>query len=122
MWGGSCLRQVTGRKAAVDGISDSFPFPSLQPAQVLSHCGGQLHQWHHHPHQSQATNPSSGTGLGRGGKGKTWLGQADVKALDFSELQLSQEVSLGAEQSIWFSLSLNALLRFEGVLFGKPEN
>lgn len=46
----------------------------------------------------------------------------DEKALDFSELQLLQEVSLRAEKSIWFSLSLNALLQFEGVLFAKPEN
>lgn len=55
------------------------------------------------------------------GRGKTWLGQTDEKALDFSELQPLQ-VSLRAEQSIWFSLSLNALLQFEGVLFAKPEN
>lgn len=41
MWAGVCsgLKQVTGRKAAVYGDSDSFPFRSLQPTQVLSHCG-----------------------------------------------------------------------------------
>lgn len=75
----------------------------------------------HHHHQSQATNPTSGTGVRWGGRGKTWLGQTDDKAMDFSELQLLQ-VSLGAEQSIWFSLSLNALLQFERVLFAKPQN
>lgn len=84
--------------------------------------GSQLHQCHHHPHQSRATNPTSETGLMWEGRGKTWLGQTDEKALNFSELQPLQEVSLRAEQSIWFSLSLNALLQFEGVLFAKPEN
>lgn len=116
---GSGLKQVTGRKAAVNGDSDSFP--SLQPSQVLSHCEVSIAPVPHHHHQSQATNPTSGTGVRWGGRGKTWLGQTDDKAMDFSELQLLQ-VSLGAEQSIWFNLSLNALLQFERVLFAKPQN
>lgn len=99
----------------------TLPVPSLRLAQARPTVASQLHQCHHHPHLSQAKDPTSGTGQGRE-REKTWLGQTDGKPLDFSELQLSQEVSLGAEQSIWFSLSLNALLRFEGVLFAKPEN
>lgn len=91
---------------------------SLSPhCALLSSCPTVGSELHHHPHLSQATNPTRGTGEGERG----WAKQ--MKKLWISpEFQLSQEASLGAEQSIWFSLSLSALLQFEGLLFAKPEN
>lgn len=76
MWGGSCLRQVTGRKAAVDGISDSFPFPSLQPAQVLSHCGGlNCTSGTTIPTNPRLQTPAVGQVWGGEGKGKPGWGK-----------------------------------------------